>query len=178
MHLGATFLLGALAASSGVKGVCTSPEPARRICYNASGATPQNLSMQEVAYTAKYLRFYGSQKGNPAFYFMNGTSADNCAEWLVTSKGATLVLAKLVGRDWAAVTFSDIAATIDGGAQATSEAKAAVLWGCDTAGGQMGVVVNASDPLYNSEDFLKSGLKNTGIIIKIVRNPDAGTRSA
>jgi hypothetical protein len=45
------------------------------------------------------------------------------------------------------------------------------ILGCDTAGGQMGVVVNATDPLYQSPDFVSGGFVNTGIIMKVVRAP-------
>ncbi len=156
-----------------VSGECFAPEPARQICYSAPGATPQNLTVQEIEFTAKYLRNYQATKGNPRFYWFNGTEADNCAEWIVTTKGATMVLAKLVGRSWAAASFIDIAATIDGGEKATEDLKkASLLGGCGTAGGQMGVRFNLTDPLYNSTEFVESGLKSEGIIVKIVRNLD------
>jgi len=48
------------------------------------------------------------------------------------------------------------------------------LVGCGTDGGQMAVLVNASDPLYQSEVFVQSGLVNTGILIKVVRNEECG----
>ena len=48
--------------------------------------------------------------GSP-FWRMPVEDADNCGEWQVTMKGATWVLAKLVGNKDAAVTFADIANT-------------------------------------------------------------------
>lgn len=93
--------------------------------------------------------------------------ADNCAEWQVTTKGGTWALAKLVGDEGAAVTFNDIANTIDGGATPTSEQIAKSLTHCATAGGQMGVIVNATDPLYQSDEFISGGYTNQGIVSKL-----------
>ncbi|OPB42769.1 hypothetical protein A0O28_0084050 [Trichoderma guizhouense] len=90
---------------------------------------------EEIAYVAGYLRFYGSQPGNPQFYTVPWPNADNCIKWQVTTKGSTWVMAKLVGNDTAGVTFDDIANTIDGGAKSTLEQKAAALYSCDTNGG-------------------------------------------
>ncbi|KAI0418378.1 hypothetical protein F5X98DRAFT_386264 [Xylaria grammica] len=97
--------------------------------------------------------------------------ADNCAEWQVTTKGGTWALAKLVGDDAAAVTFNDIANTIDGGVSATPAQVAQSLTNCGTAGGQMGVIVNATDPLYSSAEFVDGGYTNQGIVIKLVHAP-------
>jgi hypothetical protein len=152
---------------------CMAPEPDYRICYNQNGATPQNLTMKDVAYSSKYLRYYGQQEGNSPFFTMKVKDADNCAEWQAFTKGSTMVLAKLVGEQDASVTFNDIANTIDGGTQATDADKAKVLWGCDTNGGQMAVVVNATDPLYKSPDYVNGKFVNTGIIIKLVHNNPA-----
>ncbi|KAM7192997.1 hypothetical protein V8F33_008045 [Rhypophila sp. PSN 637] len=166
------FALSTLAFASQGSAFCFGPEPARRICYSDPGATPQNITLQEINYVAGYLRFYGSQKGNPQFYTMPLPDADNCAEWQVTTKGSTWVMAKLVGDDAASITFDDLANTIDGGgSKATPEQKAAALIGCNTAGGQMGVVVNATDPRYQQLQFTNGTFTNQGIIIKLVRNP-------
>ncbi|KAL2198357.1 hypothetical protein P885DRAFT_67552 [Corynascus similis CBS 632.67] len=174
MMISSKLLLGALALASQTAAICFAPEPTDRICYDEPGATPQNLTLQEITYVAGYLRYYGSQKGNPQFYTMNLPDADNCAEWQVTTKGSTWVMAKLVGDQAASVTFDDIANTIDGGGSgATDEDKAAALLGCNTAGGQMGVVVNAEDPRYQESQFTDGTYTNQGIIIKLVRNPGA-----
>ncbi|KZZ92600.1 hypothetical protein AAL_06226 [Moelleriella libera RCEF 2490] len=163
--------LGAIFLASKVSAVCFAPEPADRICYNKAGATPQNISLKELTYVAGYLRFYGSQAGNPRFYTMPLPTADNCAEWQVTTKGSTWVMAKLVGDDAASVLFDDIANTIDGGPKATPEQKAAALYGCATDGGQVAVKVNTSDPRYQQEQFVNGTFTNQGIVIKLVRNP-------
>ncbi|KAL7800723.1 hypothetical protein V8C43DRAFT_302739 [Trichoderma afarasin] len=83
-----------------------------------------------------------------------GTStATGTGTWLVTTKGGTWVMAKLVGNDTASVTFDDIANTIDGGANSTLEQKAAALHSCDTNGGQVGVEVNTMDHRYQQRQF-------------------------
>jgi hypothetical protein len=92
--------------------------------------------------------------------------ANNCAKWQVTTKGRTWVLAKLVGNDPAAILFSDIAATI-GGLALADPSKA--LLNCSTAGGQMGAIVNESNPFYQAQLF--KGFTNKGIIIKLVESP-------
>jgi hypothetical protein len=150
---------------------CFNPEPARRICYDSLGGTPQNLTQKELNYAAKYLRSYGRQDGNPHLFTMKVKDADNCGEWQVFTSGNAIVLAKLVGEQDASVAFNDIATTIDGGENAMDADKAKVLWGCNTAGGQMAVQVNATDPLYQSAEYVNGGFVNTGIILKVVHKP-------
>ncbi len=153
---------------------CFFPEPARQICYDEPGGTPQNLDAREVDFIGRYLRSYQEQvvrEGGSPFWKMTTEDADNCAEWQVTAKGGTWALAKLVGDYSVAVTFTDIANTIDPGAAATPEQKAASLVNCGTAGGQMGVIVNATDPLYQSAEFVDGGFTTEGIIIKLVHSP-------
>jgi hypothetical protein len=139
------------------------------MCYSDPGATPQNLDLREANFTAQYLRVYQEQQlsqGGSPFWKMPLPEANNCAEWQVTTKGRTWVMAKLVGDDPAAVLFSDIAGTIDGLALA-DPSKA--LLNCSTAGGQMGVIVDESNPYYQTQLF--EGFTNKGIIIKLVKSP-------
>ncbi|KAK7943021.1 uncharacterized protein PG986_012134 [Apiospora aurea] len=151
---------------------CFFPEPAERICYDeADGGTPQNLNLKEVDFIARYLRSYQDRavkQGQSPFFKMPVADADNCGEWQVTTKGGTWALAKLVGDDSAAVTFRDIANTIDGAAEGNADEA---LLACGTAGGQMGVTVNATDPLYESAEFVDGGFTNQGIVIKLVHSP-------
>jgi hypothetical protein len=164
-------VITALALASQASAVCFAPEPVKRICYSEAGARPQNITLAEITYVAGYLRFYGKQPGNPQFYTMRHPEADNCAEWQVTTKGSTWVMAKLVGDKQASVTFDDIANTIDGGATATDAQKKAALYGCNTAGGQVGVKINSTDTRYQQQQFKNGTFTNQGIIIKLVRNP-------
>jgi hypothetical protein len=167
-------VLTSLFVSQGLA-TCFAPEPDRRICYSDPGATPQNVNLKEVEFTAKYLRFYASQKVNPSFFTMKVADADNCAEWVVTTKGGTMIIAKLVGEQDASIAFDDLANTIDGGDKAKADQKSMALLGCGTAGGQMGVIANGTNPLYQSKNFLGGGFTNKGIIIKVVRNPDVSS---
>lgn len=145
------------------------PEPERRICYSDPGATPQKLDLREVNFTAQYLRSYQEEvlsKGGSPFWKMTLPEANNCAEWQVTTKGRTWVMAKLVGNDPAAVLFSDIAATIDG---ITLADPSKALGNCSTAGGQMGAIIDESSSHYQSQLF--QSFTNKGIIIKLVKSP-------
>lgn len=166
------FMLGALVAfTTQATATCFAPEPTYEICYNVTnGATPQNLMLADLSYTAGYLRYYGGKKGDPQFYTMELPAADNCAEWQVTVKGSTLIVAKLIGNSAASVLFDDIAATIDGGPKATPAQVAAALLGCGSDGGQIGVAVNTTDPRYQLPQFTNGTYVNTGIIIKAVAN--------
>lgn len=155
---------------------CLFPEPSTQICYAAPDATPQNLNPLEVDFVARYLRSYQAQNvkdGLSPFWKMPLPDADNCGEWQVTVKGGTWVLAKLVGSNAAAVTFNDIANTIDGGTGASAEQQEASLFNCGTDGGQQGVIVNGTDPLYESDEFVNGKFTNDGIIIKLVHAPAA-----
>ena len=161
---------------------CLFPEPTRQICYNTPRATPQNLNPKEVDFVARYLRAYQAEavaNGKFPFFRMPAETADGCAEWQVTAKGGTWVMAKLVGQQSAAVTFSDIANAINGlGLVASDEANTIVgggevsaddprlasLFNCGTAGSQMGVIVNGTDPLYESEEFVHGGF-TTGALL-------------
>src|ERR1700760_2669946 len=151
-----------------VAATCLNPEPSTRICYNSQGATPQNIVVKDLQYTIKMLRHNAQQDGNSKFLTMKVADADNCAEWSIFTSGSVLLLAKLVGDKDASVTYNDVANTLDGGSDANT---ANSILGCDTAGGQMGVAVNATEPLYQSPDFLKGGFVNTGIIMKVVHAP-------
>lgn len=103
---------------------------------------------------------------------MKVADANSCAEWQVYTFGSTLVLAKLVGNKDVSVAFDDIANTINGGNGATDAQNAAALFGCDTAGGQMGAVVNATSPQYQSPVLVNGGFTKTGIVLKVVEAPN------
>jgi hypothetical protein len=166
-------LLSALAFANLAAATCSAPEPTARICYNGTGATPQNITLGDISYVAEYLRFTASQDSSSDFYTMSLPAANNCTEWQVTTRGSTWVMAKLVGNVAASVTFDDLANSVDGGAGADNVTKAAALYGCDTAGGQMGVVVDTGDARYQQAQFTNGTFTNEGIIVKLVRNPDA-----
>jgi hypothetical protein len=164
-------LLGAGLMAAKAMATCFNPEPDYRICYNVPGATPQNVKIQEIQFCAKQLRYDADVLGNK-FWTMGLPDADNCGEWQVTTKGSTWILAKLVGDDAASISLHDLANTLDGGVGATKEQIAKSLLGCETAGGQMGVMINATNPVYQEPQFKNGTYTNKGIVIKIVRNPD------
>ncbi|POR32697.1 Beta-1,3-glucanosyltransferase [Tolypocladium paradoxum] len=167
-------LYGTFALFGTASSTCMFPEPAKQICYDEPGGTPQNLNLKEVDYIARYLRNYQAQavrQGLSPFWKMKVSDADNCAEWQVTTKGGTWALAKLVGDMDVAVAFTDIANTIDPGGNAPIADKAKALLKCGTAGGQMGVIVNDTDPLYESAEFVNGGFTTEGIVIKLVHSP-------
>jgi hypothetical protein len=63
--------------------------------------------------------------------------------------------------------------TIDGGVDASDEAKESALIDCGTGGGMLGVTADAQNPAYNTEEYKASRAKPEGIIIKIVKAPSS-----
>ncbi len=99
-------------------------------------------------------------------------SGFDCAEWSVDIPGAgsVLLLAKHINpRINSSVLFSDMANTVDGGVDATEEAKAASLMGCGTGGGMVGVKTDAANPAYNTDEYKATKGKPEGIILKVVK---------
>ncbi|KAH6624479.1 hypothetical protein B0J18DRAFT_428405 [Chaetomium sp. MPI-SDFR-AT-0129] len=148
-------------------------ETAPQVCYGVSGGTSQDLDPDDISYAAAFLRYQADNNGNPIWQM---PSEFDCSEWTLPLAGAgtVLALAKHINpRTNSGVTYTDLARTIDGGADATDEQLAASLLGsCGKNGGQMGVTVDAADPAYHTSDYLASGMKPADIIVKLVRNPD------
>jgi hypothetical protein len=99
------------------------------------------------------------------------------AEWQVTkatTKGGAWVIAKLIGNDNAAITFNNIANTMNRGDTDTSAEAVAkqFIINHEMRGGWMGVVVNGADLLYESDEFCERGSTNSSILIKLIHNPD------
>jgi len=156
---------------------CFNPETNRLVCYDEPGATPQNVSVQDMVYFAALMRNKAVTEG--PWLKMEGPEADNCAEWSIGSKGTGLLLAKHVTGDeptW--VLLEDVASTIDGGDGDENLPAWEVdvedsIMGCGTAGGQRAVKVNKDNELYSSDEFVESGASSKGVIIKIVARPEA-----
>ncbi len=64
-----------------------------------------------------------------------------------------------------------MADTIDGGVDASDEVKKNALIGCDTGGGMLGVKSIATNPAYNTAEYLATKSKPEGIILKVVKAP-------
>ncbi|KAH8174084.1 hypothetical protein LIA77_05503 [Sarocladium implicatum] len=144
-------------------------ETADLVCYSES----QNLDPADIEYAAAYLRYLASNSGdNPLWTMPPGF---DCEEWGLPLFGAATVLglAKHINpRTNSSVTYTDIAATLDGGENATKEQRAASLLGkCGEKGGQVTVTVNPDDPAYSNPSYVSSGAKPKDIIIKLVRDP-------
>jgi len=142
-------------------------------CYspNAKGDDIDKIDLDEVAYNANIWR--GWSEEGPAFYTMPARKnrSEPCQEWMVPEQiGSTLVLAKHMDMGInSSVSFADIATTIDGGADATEVQKLnKSLLGCPY-GGQFAVQVNASDPVYGSEEYKATGGVPRFILIKVVK---------
>lgn len=152
---------------------CYSQEGSSLLCYHTvqDWGKPANVDLSDVAYAAGYLRHYG--KTHPDRNRLTMTTADSadCMEWTVYSYQTVLVLAKRIGVTTnSSVLYTDIANTIDGGEAPTSAAVAASLTGCGADGGSLGVVINSTDPVYQSPAYTAAGYTPNGIIIKIVHS--------
>jgi hypothetical protein len=152
-------------------------ETAALVCYGTNGGQSQNLDPEDIEYTAAYLRYLAQTSNNPLWTMPPGF---DCEEWglPIFGAGTVLGLAKHINpRTNSSVTYTDIAATIDGGEGATAAQKAASLLGaCGKNGGQVKVTVNPNDPAYKTPAYIASGAKPQDIIIKLVRDPSAGKK--
>ncbi|UNI24916.1 hypothetical protein JDV02_010633 [Purpureocillium takamizusanense] len=145
-----------------------------KICYGVSGGEPQQLDPDDIQYVADYLRYIGDQNTG-AGKFWSMPKAVDCAEWSlpVPDAGTVLALAKHIkARVSSSILYKDLAATIDGGVGASDAQKKAALAGCGANGGQLGAKANTTNPLYDTDEYKKSGAKPEGIIIKLVRAPN------
>jgi hypothetical protein len=146
------------------------------VCYGRDGGTAQNLDPEEISYVPGYLRYLASESATPAMWTM--PTEFDCVEWTlpVPGGGTVLALAKhITPRINSSVTYEDLARTIDGGGEGASEAdiKASLLGACGSSGGMVGVKVDANAPAYHTPEYLASKARPEGIIVKLVRNPEA-----
>ncbi|KAI1184923.1 hypothetical protein F5B17DRAFT_442238 [Nemania serpens] len=147
---------------------CYDGEITDLLCYNGPDSYPQNVNAADVAHIASYLRAYGAQTRSGRLFTMAAAAAPDCSEWSLHTHGTALALAKHInGSVDSSVLFADIATTIDGGANATAQQRAAALIGCGANGGSFGVQVNAADPAYTAVTY-PAGYTPGGLLIKIV----------
>jgi hypothetical protein len=162
--------LPALASASALLAPrATCGETSARVCFGKDGG--------HVQYAADYLRYLGDSNTGLEKMWRMPAAVGDCAEWEIPIDypGSVLVLAKhIVPRYATSVLFEDIAKAIDGGVDASDSDKAKSLLGaCGTGGGMVGVAPNDGNAEYKSTAFVNSKAKNTGLLIKVVKNPNA-----
>ncbi|KFY05269.1 hypothetical protein O988_00132 [Pseudogymnoascus sp. VKM F-3808] len=151
---------------------CFDPEPPVLTCYTEPDGVPQDVSVADITYVAGYLRSYGAQTKAGRQFTQTAADAPNCDEWTLYQHGTVLALAKHIDSSLnSSVLFADIANTIDGGANATPEQQLEAIIGCATDGGSFGVVYDATNPQYNTADYLANNYTPEGILVKIVTAP-------
>lgn len=180
----------------GPDAVAACGETAARVCFGVDGGTSQDIEIEDIEYAASALRSIGqSNDGSDALwssmlppysrshnhctnpemtYSCAVPSGVDCEEWqLPVSFGGTVMsLAKHINpRINSSVLYTDIADAIDGGEDATEEQKQASLLGCGKNGGMFGVVTDATNPAYNTQEYKDSKAQPSGILIKLVRAP-------
>lgn len=170
--LNLAWAIPALAISGPLASRADCGETAARVCFGIDGGTAQDIDPEDIEYAGAFLRYIAETHENPLWTM---PPEFTCSEWTIPVDGAgtILVLAKHINpRTNSSVTYSDLARTIDGGANATPEQKAASLLGaCGGNGGMMGVTVDTSDPAYNTPEYIASKAKPQDIIVKLVRAP-------
>ena len=149
------------------RGACY--EGTQKLCYGVNGGESQDVDPEDVQYAADYLRYLDEQnKGSDRLWTMpKESSVGDCAEWAfpIPNAGTVLALAKHVNpRVASSISFGDLADAIDG---------TDGIDGCGKNGGQKGAKADTSNPLYNTDEYKKSGAKPEGIVVKIVRAPDS-----
>ncbi|KAM0668139.1 hypothetical protein ACQRIT_000630 [Beauveria bassiana] len=163
-------LTTSLGAASALTRHAVCSESPKLICYGendnavADAGGSQGLDPKHVRYVAAYLRWLGeANEGAAKFWTM--ARAHDCAEWTlpVPNGGTVLALAKHTS-SWltSSVLYEDMATAIDGDKG---------LLRCGKQGGQVGVAANLKNPMYNTEEYKKSGAKPEGILLKIVKAP-------
>ncbi|OIW25391.1 hypothetical protein CONLIGDRAFT_685237 [Coniochaeta ligniaria NRRL 30616] len=166
MHISLTALSTSLllshltSASVASEETCYSSEGGSLLCYRSPSGEPQTVDVANVSYIAAYLRRYGrTNPCKPGFYTMLAQDTADCAEWTLYTRGSALALAKHVDPAVnTSVLFDDMATTIDGGGDTATDAqKRAAIIGCLSDDGSLGVVVNATNPAYVTEEYVASG---------------------
>lgn len=151
--------------------ICYDYETPELHCYNADGDVPQDVTVGDVTYIAKYLRAYGRQTKEGRLFTMTAQDAPDCAEWTLYARKSALALGKHINSSKnSSVLFEDIATTIDGGATATDPEKQKAIVGCLSSGGSLGVRFNSSNPAYLSATYAEAGYTPDGVMVKIVAN--------
>jgi hypothetical protein len=67
--------------------LCYANENTSLLCYEFPKGMPQNVTVEDVAYVASYLRSYGAQTRTGRLYNMAAADAPDCAEWSIYAHG-------------------------------------------------------------------------------------------
>ncbi|KAM3484216.1 hypothetical protein MY3957_010094 [Beauveria namnaoensis] len=141
-----TITAAGLAVANPLLGARSCGEGTQKICYGVDGGDSQDLKPEDIKYVAEYLRYIGEQASGAGKFWTMPKGFD-CPEWGLPVDGAG----------------TDIANAID---------KANTNVGsCGKNGDQIGVVPNLSNPLYNTDEYKKSGNHPDGIVLKLVKAP-------
>ena len=149
-------------------------EGSKLVCYGKPAGTAQNINLEDLEYIVAGFRM--ATEDGPQFYTMPANpTLKGCDEWMMGEPvGSVLVLAKHTSnRANSSVSLDEIADTIDGGVNATPEQRAKSIMGCGTNGGQFIVQANASNPVYQTDEYKALGAKPGNIVIKVVHAPAA-----
>lgn len=154
-----------LAAANPLLAARSCGEGTQKICYGVDGGESQNLNPDDIQYVAEFLRYIG-QQASGADKFWTMPKGFDCPEWGLPVDGANTVLALAKHnnpRYPTSVLYEDLAAAID--------KLSPNVGSCGKNGGQIGVVANTSNPLYNTNEYKNSGAKPDGIVLKLVKAP-------
>ncbi|KAK0624160.1 hypothetical protein B0T14DRAFT_536748 [Immersiella caudata] len=147
-------------------------EGTQLICYGKPNGESQKIDPEDLAYVASVVRRHVRRNPtDPPYYHMPPNPNFECEEWSLGAEGTVSVAVKHTSpRLDTAVLLEDVANTIDGGENATPEQISKSLLGCGENGGQVGVLVNTSNPLYSSEAYKAKKTTTSGLIVKAYKN--------
>ncbi|KAH8898659.1 hypothetical protein GQ53DRAFT_816894 [Thozetella sp. PMI_491] len=145
-------------------------EGTQHICYGAPDGQAQNIDPDDLDYLVANIRHVASKDpSKPAFFNMPPNSNRQCEEWTIASEGTVLVLAKHTSAQLnTTVLYQDIANTLDGGEKATAEQKQNSILGCGKNGGQLGLVYDKNNTVYNTDTYKTWKATPSGLVIKVV----------
>lgn len=140
--------------------------------YGVNGGISHDLDSEDIEYGAAYFRYLTNTSDVPLSAM---PSEFDCSEWtlLLFATGIVLPLAKHINsRTNSTVTYNFLARVLDGGEDSTGTQRAASPLGPYGAnGGQLQVIVDSTNPAYNTPEYIASKAKPETIISKLVRGP-------
>jgi len=158
-------------------------EGPEQICYGINGGVDQELDLARFIFTVMDVAWDDEYNKKPLPFFTMPPEED-CSEWEIPRPGAinrtdpppddnhpdtVLLLAKHI-YPWmnSSVLLLDVARTFYSFIGDNDEMRN-IEYVCGRHGGQQGVIVNPKNPYYNTPEYLASGAKPEGIMVKVVR---------